>query len=112
MRTPRSILFKTFIFIYYNSKIFIYLDWLRSECFVKNGGKLGVITFHSLEDRTVKEIFRFLNKSCICPPEAPICTCNKKKEIELLSKALKPSEEEVKKKAASRSAKLRVVEKL
>jgi len=79
---------------------------------IKNGGKLGVITFHSLEDRTVKEIFRFLNKSCICPPEAPICTCNKKKEIELLSKALKPSEEEVKKNAASRSAKLRVVEKL
>lgn len=79
---------------------------------LKNGGKLGVITFHSLEDRTVKEIFRFMNKSCICPPESPICICNKKKEIELLSKALKPSDEEVKKNAASRSAKFRVVEKI
>ncbi|MBN2547016.1 MAG: 16S rRNA (cytosine(1402)-N(4))-methyltransferase RsmH [Spirochaetes bacterium] len=79
---------------------------------LKNGGKLGVITFHSLEDRTVKEIFKDLSKSCICPPGAPVCICNKKKEIELLSKALKPSMEEIKKNAASRSAKFRVVEKI
>jgi 16S rRNA (cytosine1402-N4)-methyltransferase len=79
---------------------------------LKPGGKLGVITFHSVEDRTVKGIFAFLAKDCICPPKMPVCVCEKKKEINLLSKAIKPSLEEQRVNPSSRSAKLRIVEKI
>lgn len=79
---------------------------------LKTGGKLGVITFHSLEDRIVKRIFNELNKDCICPPESPICFCDKKKEIEWVAKMIKPSDEEINENPPSRSAKLRVVRKV
>ncbi|HOJ63357.1 MAG TPA: 16S rRNA (cytosine(1402)-N(4))-methyltransferase RsmH [Spirochaetota bacterium] len=79
---------------------------------IKKGGRLGVITFHSVEDRTVKEIFSYMKKECICPKEMPVCVCNKKKEIEIISKPIQPSSEEIKNNPASRSAKLRIVEKI
>ncbi len=79
---------------------------------IKKGGRLGVITFHSIEDRIVKNIFSDLYKDCICPPEAPICTCGKKREIKWIAKVIKPSNEEIDENPASRSAKLRVIEKL
>ncbi len=79
---------------------------------IKRGGRLGVITFHSVEDRTVKEIFSYFKKDCICPPETPICLCNKKREIEILGKPILPDQEEINNNPASRSAKLRIVEKL
>ena len=77
------------------------------------GGKLGVITFHSLEDRIVKNYFRNLGKQCVCPPEVPICNCGGTPCAEILTrKPVEPTEEEIKNNSPSRSAKLRVVRKL
>ncbi|QQO07397.1 16S rRNA (cytosine(1402)-N(4))-methyltransferase RsmH [Breznakiella homolactica] len=77
------------------------------------GGRMGVITFHSLEDRIVKNFFRNKNKDCTCPPEAPICRCEGRRIVNLVTrKALAPSEEEVRSNPPSRSAKFRVVEKI
>ena len=76
------------------------------------GGRLCVITFHSLEDRIAKQAFKTLENPCTCPPKAPICTCNKKPVVRILTK--KPviaGEEELKVNARSRSAKLRAIEK-
>lgn len=80
---------------------------------LEGGGRMGVITFHSLEDRIVKNFFRDKNKDCICPPEAPICTCGGRRTVNLVTKkAVAPTEAEVRANPPSRSAKLRVVEKL
>ena len=77
------------------------------------GGKMGVITFHSLEDRIVKNIFRDFAKACICPPEQATCTCGGKPRAELLTrKPVAPGEDEVAENSPSRSAKLRVIRKL
>ena len=80
---------------------------------LNKGGKLGVITFHSLEDRIVKNYFRNLGRECVCPPEVAICRCGGEKCAEIITrKPVVPSEEEVKVNSPSRSAKLRVVRKL
>ena len=79
---------------------------------IKKGGRLGVITFHSLEDRIVKNLLRDLSKDCVCPPGTPVCICGKKSIVKILSRAVKATEEEVKNNPPSRSAQLRVVEKL
>ena len=77
------------------------------------GGRLSIITFHSLEDRIVKNTFRNWSKVCSCPPEQPICTCGGSAKVELLTrKPIGPTEEEVKDNSPSRSAKLRVIRKL
>ena len=77
------------------------------------GGKMGVITFHSLEDRIVKNFFRNLGKECVCPPEFAKCRCGGKQCAEILTrKPVCPGEEEIKVNSPSRSAKLRVVRKL
>ena len=77
------------------------------------GGKMGVITFHSLEDRIVKNYFRNLGKKCVCPIEQAQCTCGGEPCAEILTrKPVEPSAEEVKANSPSRSAKLRVVRKL
>lgn len=77
------------------------------------GGRLAVISFHSLEDRIVKHYFRDKAIACICPPLLPVCRCDHKAEVKLITKkALTPSEAEVKANPASRSAKLRVIEKI
>ena len=77
------------------------------------GGRLAIITFHSLEDRIVKDIFKELNKDCICPPELPKCVCDKEREINIITrKPITPTEEEILLNPRSRSAKLRIVEKL
>lgn len=77
------------------------------------GGKMGVITFHSLEDRIVKNFFRNLGKECVCPPEFAECRCGGKQCAEILTrKPVCPGEEEIKVNSPSRSAKLRVVRKL
>lgn len=76
-------------------------------------GKFGVITFHSLEDRIVKNFFRDASKSCICPPEVPICKCRGRPLVEVLTKkAVSPTEEEIHRNSPSRSARLRVVRKI
>ncbi|MCR4822722.1 MAG: 16S rRNA (cytosine(1402)-N(4))-methyltransferase RsmH [Treponema sp.] len=80
---------------------------------LEDGGKMGVITFHSLEDRIVKNYFRNLGKKCICPPQQAQCTCGGQPCAEILTrKPVEPKAEEVKVNSPSRSAKLRVVRKL
>ncbi|MBA7646849.1 Ribosomal RNA small subunit methyltransferase H [subsurface metagenome] len=76
-------------------------------------GRLGVISFHSLEDRIVKHFFREHNKSCTCPPDWPICKCGGQRALKVLTKKpVTASPDEIGKNPASRSARLRVVEKL
>ncbi|CEM60807.1 16S rRNA (cytosine(1402)-N(4))-methyltransferase [Treponema phagedenis] len=76
-------------------------------------GKLGVISFHSLEDRIVKRYFRDLAKNCRCPPEMPICKCGGRPLAQLLTgKPVIPTDEEIRVNPASRSAKLRAVKKI
>ena len=76
------------------------------------GGRLLVITFHSLEDRIVKQTFRQLQNPCTCPPKAPVCTCGKKPLGRVRAGgAVKPSAQEVESNPRARSAKLRVFEK-
>ncbi len=80
---------------------------------LRPGGRMAVITFHSLEDRITKETFRELATGCTCPPEFPVCVCGGKPKIKLLSKKpILPGEEELALNPRSRSAKLRVAEKL
>lgn len=77
------------------------------------GGRIAIITFHSLEDRIVKNAFKYLEKDCICPPSSPICTCDKEREIKIITrKPITASEDELKENNRSHSAKLRVAEKL
>jgi 16S rRNA (cytosine1402-N4)-methyltransferase len=79
---------------------------------LNRGGRLAIITFHSLEDRIVKHAFQKMQDPCICPPKIP-CICGKKPSAIILSKKpTLPSEEEVDINPRARSAKLRVIEKL
>ena len=80
---------------------------------LKKGGVLAVITFHSLEDRMVKQAFASYIKGCTCPPDFPVCVCGKKPEGRLVfRKPVAPSPEEVENNPRSRSAKLRAVERI
>lgn len=77
------------------------------------GGRLAVITFHSLEDRIVKTAFRNAAQGCTCPKDFPVCVCGKKARVKLVArKPLLPSMEEIAQNPRARSAKLRVCEKL
>jgi len=78
---------------------------------MRNGGRLAVITFHSLEDRIVKQAFRHLEEPCECPPEFPVCVCGKVPVGKVVTKKpVLPSDEEIEQNSRSRSAKLRVFE--
>ncbi len=77
------------------------------------GGRICVITFHSLEDRIVKNTFVELNKDCICPPEFPKCMCDHRRKLKIITKKpIVPSEEELKENNRARSAKLRIGERM
>jgi len=76
------------------------------------GGRIAIISFHSLEDRIVKQVFRELATGCICPPTFPVCTCCHKPTLTVLGKARKASAEEIEKNPRARSAMLRVAEKV
>jgi 16S rRNA (cytosine1402-N4)-methyltransferase len=78
---------------------------------LRPGGRLAVISFHSLEDRIVKQYFKQESRDCICPPEQPICTCRHKAVINIITKRpIMPSSAEIDANPRARSAKLRVVE--
>ena len=80
---------------------------------LKSGGRLAIITFHSLEDRIVKTSFKKYCTGCTCPPDIPICVCGKTPEGKLVSrKPIVASSEEIEQNKRSRSAKLRVIEKI
>lgn len=78
---------------------------------LKSGGRIGVITFHSLEDRIIKQTFAELAKGCTCPPQLPVCVCGKKPQLQKAGN-MKPSQEEVEENPRSRSARLRYAIKL
>lgn len=73
---------------------------------LKSGGRIGVITFHSLEDRIVKQVFARLAKGCTCPPQLPVCVCGKKPLLKKVGNIV-PSKAEVEENPRSRSARLR-----
>lgn len=77
------------------------------------GGRMAVLTFHSLEDRIVKNAFREMNLSCTCPPDFPVCVCGKVKEVELVNaKPITASAAELAENPRAESAKLRIIERL
>lgn len=81
--------------------------------YLSPGGRLAVISFHSLEDRIVKETMKYLSKECICPPNQIVCTCDKKQLIHILTKKpILPGEDELEQNPRARSAKLRVGERV
>ncbi len=80
---------------------------------LKKGGRMSVITFHSLEDRIVKQTFLALQKGCICPREFPVCVCGQKPMVKsVMKKPLVPSEKELIENPRARSSKLRTIEKI
>jgi 16S rRNA (cytosine1402-N4)-methyltransferase len=87
---------------------------LEVSCrFLKAGGRLAVISFHSLEDRIVKQFFVEQSSGCICPPDLPSCACGRKQLLRIVTrKPVTPREEEIRMNPRARSAKLRVVEKI
>ena len=80
---------------------------------LKKGGRIAILTFHSLEDRIVKQAFKFLETDCICDKSLPVCVCGKKKEIEIITKKpITADEAETKINSRSKCAKLRIAEKI
>ena len=80
---------------------------------LRPGGRLAVISFHSLEDRIIKKAMQELATGCTCPPEFPVCVCGKKPKLRLVSrKPIVSTDEELERNPRARSAKLRVAEKL
>ncbi len=80
---------------------------------LRQGGRIVVLSYHSLEDRIVKEFFRHKAATCVCPPELPVCTCGKVQEMKLLTrKVVTPSAEEVSRNPRARSARLRAAERI
>lgn len=80
---------------------------------LNKGGRLCIITFHSLEDRIVKQAFKQLEAPCTCPKSLPMCVCGKKPQVKVITrKPILPSEEEIEQNPRSRSAKLRIIEKI
>jgi 16S rRNA (cytosine1402-N4)-methyltransferase len=118
--TPEKYLTKTLsrVFqafrIYVNDELEVLKQFLTNSIKVlSKGGRLVLISYHSLEDRIIKEFFRYESLKCICPKSAPVCTCGKIPSLKILTrKPVVPSSQEIKNNKRSRSAKLRAAEKL
>lgn len=79
---------------------------------LRPGGRLVVISFHSLEDRIVKQTFALESRDCVCPPDQPVCTCDHSPRLRRIGKPVKPSQAEVESNARSRSAIMRIAERV
>ena len=91
----------------------LYDSLLNMSRRLKSKGRMCVITFHSLEDRITKNVFQYLYCDCICPPHQPICTCDKVREVEIITrKPIVASNKELEENKRSQSAKLRIIEKI
>ncbi len=117
--TPQKYLFKRLSRVFQALRIEVNgeLDSLKeflkeSVTLLKPGGRLVILTYHSLEDRIVKEFFKEEEKGCICPPHFPVCVCNKISTLKILTKKpVSPSAAEVATNRRARSGKLRAAEK-
>ena len=91
----------------------LYKTVIKSINCLKSGGRLCIITFHSLEDRAVKKAYQDAMGKCTCPPGLPYCVCGKKTLGRIITKKpILPTEEEMKANSRSKSAKLRVFERI
>lgn len=91
----------------------LYDSLLNMSRRLKSKGRMCVITFHSLEDRITKNVFQYLYCDCICPPHQPICTCDKVREVKIITrKPIVASNKELEENKRSQSAKLRIIEKI
>ncbi len=100
--------------IYVNSELDTLKSFLNNSIKVlKKGGHIVVISYHSLEDRVVKEFFKYENFKCVCPKDIPVCSCNKDQILKIITrKPVIPSDEEIHFNKRARSAKLRVAERI
>lgn len=118
--TPERFLNKTLsrIFqalrIYVNNELGVLEEFLqKSTGLLKKGGSIVILTYHSLEDRIVKDTFKYESLSCVCPPEFPVCVCGKIQRLELITKKpLQPSAKEISINRRARSAKLRAAKRV
>ncbi|MFO7448000.1 MAG: 16S rRNA (cytosine(1402)-N(4))-methyltransferase RsmH [Ignavibacteriaceae bacterium] len=118
--TPPNYHIKTLSRVYQAFRIFVNdeLNILKSFIdtsagLLKQGGRIVLISYHSLEDRIVKDTFRYETLDCICPKEYPVCRCDKEQRLKILTKKpVIPSEDEVKNNFRARSAKLRAAERV
>ncbi|HWR40060.1 MAG TPA: 16S rRNA (cytosine(1402)-N(4))-methyltransferase RsmH [Patescibacteria group bacterium] len=95
-----------------NQELTILQDAFRAAVdSLKPGGRLAIITFHSLEDRIAKQTLQELAKGCVCPPRMPVCVCGGRPTVKIMGKPIVPQPDEVDKNPRARSAKLRVAEK-
>jgi len=117
--TPQYFVVKTLARIFQALRIYVNDELNALKTFLKKsidllvpGGRIVILTYHSLEDRIVKETFKFEEAACICPPDFPVCTCGKVSRLKTLTKKpILPSEEEILMNNRARSAKLRAAEK-
>lgn len=100
--------------IYVNDEIGVLKTFLNNSVPVlRKGGRLVVISYHSIEDRIVKDFFKYESLSCICPPGSPICNCGKIKRLDILTKKpMIPKESEILINRRARSAKMRIAERI
>ena len=100
--------------IWANDEIGSLEDFLRNSLmYLKAGGRIVIISYHSLEDRLVKHFFREKAKGCICPPDFPVCTCGGKPELRIITaRPVMPARDEIEANSRARSAKLRAAERI